>query len=183
MEGWHLCRSAKGTLEAEGVRVELTRLIARLFSRQLPSPVGLPFRSSGCGGRNRTCEGAVNSRLPVPTQAPPQSRVGVVGFEPTISGFRRRRISRLSYTPIKSARRELNPHLRRGIAVRCRYITGAQKNKTCRLVKEHSSRAPGGSRTLVAALRVRSRGLWTTSASYLSVVQWDQRGSNPHSPG
>jgi hypothetical protein len=29
---------------AEGVRVELTRLIARLFSRQLPSPIGLPFR-------------------------------------------------------------------------------------------------------------------------------------------
>jgi hypothetical protein len=30
--------------ESEGVRVELTRLIARLFSRQLPSPIGLPFR-------------------------------------------------------------------------------------------------------------------------------------------
>jgi hypothetical protein len=31
--------------EAEGERVELSRLIARPFSRRLPSPVGLPFRS------------------------------------------------------------------------------------------------------------------------------------------
>jgi hypothetical protein len=31
-------------VRAEGVRVELTRLIARLFSKQLPSPIGLPFR-------------------------------------------------------------------------------------------------------------------------------------------
>ena len=32
---------------AEGVRIELTRLIARLCSKQLPSPIGLPFRRSG----------------------------------------------------------------------------------------------------------------------------------------
>ena len=30
--------------EAEGEGVEPSRLIARLFSRQLPSPIGLPFR-------------------------------------------------------------------------------------------------------------------------------------------
>lgn len=34
-----------------------------------------------CGGRNRTCEGALNRRLPVPTQAPPQKEVKVAGFE------------------------------------------------------------------------------------------------------
>src|SRR5207244_10778827 len=39
---------------AEGEGVEPSRLIARPFSRRLPSPIGLPFRSS-CGGRNRTC--------------------------------------------------------------------------------------------------------------------------------
>ena len=31
---------------AEGEGVEPSRLIARLFSRQLPSPIGLPFRKS-----------------------------------------------------------------------------------------------------------------------------------------
>ncbi len=38
--------------------------------RQLACPSVL---SKGCGGRNRTCVGAVNSRLPVPAQVPPQS--------------------------------------------------------------------------------------------------------------
>ena len=61
----------QGHAEAEGVRVELTRLVARLFSKQLPSPIGLPFPAS-CGGRNRTCVVALNRRPPVPTQAPPQ---------------------------------------------------------------------------------------------------------------
>lgn len=63
----------------------------------------------------------------------------MVGFEPTVSGTRNRRIPRLSYTPMlesaphscarstsKSTRRELNPHFRRGMATGCRYITGAQ---------------------------------------------------------
>ena len=38
--------------------------------RQLACPSVL---SKGCGGRNRTCVGAVNSRLPVPARVPPQS--------------------------------------------------------------------------------------------------------------
>src|SRR4051812_35452773 len=29
-------------------------------------------RAQSCGGRNRTCVGAVNSRLPVPARDPPQ---------------------------------------------------------------------------------------------------------------
>ena len=33
----------------------------------------MTFRFTSCGGRNRTCVGAVNSRLPVPTRVPPQS--------------------------------------------------------------------------------------------------------------
>jgi hypothetical protein len=40
-------------------------------------------------------------------------------------------------------------------------------------------RAPGGTRTHVAALRKRCPCRWTTSAS----TEWDPRGSNPHLPG
>ena len=43
LEGWCLCRSAKGT-KAEGERVGLSRLIARPLSGRLPSPIGLTFR-------------------------------------------------------------------------------------------------------------------------------------------
>ena len=103
LEGRHLCRSAKGTM------------------------------NSSCGGRNRTCVTAVNSRLPVPTRAPPHQavnevglKVGVVGFEPTVSCSRSTRISRLSYTPLKtSTQRESNPHFRPGEAAGCRYNMGA----------------------------------------------------------
>jgi hypothetical protein len=93
-------------------------------------------------------------------------RVGVVGFEPTISCFRSTRISKLSHTPItgrrrllpqrsppaiKSTRRESNPHVRPGEAAGRRYITGALRSN--RLSK--SKRAQGEIRTHVAALRVR----------------------------
>ncbi len=61
----------KAHIKAEGEGVEPSRLIARPASNGVPSPVGLSFRK-GCGGRNRTCVWAVNSRLPVPTRAPPQ---------------------------------------------------------------------------------------------------------------
>jgi hypothetical protein len=58
--------------------------------RQLACP------STSCGVRNRTCDGAVNSRLPVPARAPPQS-VKAAGFEPAISCSRGRRNPRLSH--------------------------------------------------------------------------------------
>ncbi len=48
---------------------------ARPLSRRLPSPVGLPFRYPSCGGRNRTCVWTGNSRLPVPTRAPPHQSI------------------------------------------------------------------------------------------------------------
>ena len=115
--------------------------------------------SASCGGWNRTSVRAVNSRPPVPTRDTARSpadtacqchRVGAVGFEPTISCSRSRRISKLSYTPVacqlfvvrcqlsellttdngqlttqKSTQRESNPHIRHGKAVGCRYIMGA----------------------------------------------------------
>jgi hypothetical protein len=102
------------------------------------------FPSSSCGDRNRTRVVTINSRLPVPAQTPPQCfSVSVVGFEPTFSCARGTRISRLSHTLIiihrewivvdmtdhpreqKSTQRELNPHLRLGETVRCRYVMGA----------------------------------------------------------
>ena len=49
---------------------------ARPLSKRLPSPIGLSFRISSCGGRNRTCAGAVNSRLSVPAQTPPHRSQG-----------------------------------------------------------------------------------------------------------
>ena len=62
LEDQRLRHSAKGT-KAEGEGVEPSRLIARPFSRRLPSPIGLPFRSS-CGGRNRTCNRLLNREPP-----------------------------------------------------------------------------------------------------------------------
>ncbi len=50
----------------------------------------------------------------------------------------------------QSAQRESNPHFRHGKAVGCRYIMGA-----CRVFDCQRSRAPGGTRTRVAALRER----------------------------
>ena len=140
--------------EAEGEGVEPSRLIARLFSKQLPSPIGLPVRiRKSCGGRNRTCEGALNRRLPVPAQAPPQMKSGwqVLNLRSqapracAMPGFatpwrsRRGRIRTADLvlpkhagfqatprTETKSAQRELNPHICPGRAVRYRYIMGAE---------------------------------------------------------
>ena len=79
---------------AEGVRLELTsRDRDHLFSRQAPHPAGcLPFVS--CGGRNRTCVRTVQSRQPVPAQAPPHRlfetrssrQARGEGFEPSPPG-------------------------------------------------------------------------------------------------
>jgi hypothetical protein len=80
--------------EAEGEGVEPPRLIARPFSRRVPSPIGLPFRSVSTEGRNRTSAEAVNSRRPVPALAPsvPMRSVGAAGFEPALSWSQARRI-------------------------------------------------------------------------------------------
>jgi hypothetical protein len=82
-------------------------------------------RAQSCGGRNRTCVGAVNSRLPVPTRDPPHQEVRTAGFEPAISCARGTRNPRLSHVLKMSAQRELNPLFRPGKAAGCRYIMGA----------------------------------------------------------
>src|SRR5437016_14629233 len=103
----------QGHATAEGVRVELTRLIARLFSGQLPSPIGLPFRTQAAvAGIEPAYLSLTGSCL---TVGPHRKIVGAVGFEPTLSCSRSRRISRLSYTPlIKSTQRASNPRFRLG---------------------------------------------------------------------
>lgn len=53
-----------------------SRLIARLFSlaAAIAHWLALPRsnKHESCGGRNRTCDATINSRLPVPAQDPPQ---------------------------------------------------------------------------------------------------------------
>jgi hypothetical protein len=89
-------------------------------------------------------------------QLPLRNRVGAVGFEPTISCFRsRRNCQAFPYADRKSAQRESNPRIRHGKAVGCRYIMGACFVANS-IVKEQ--RAPGRTRTGVAALRVRNLG-------------------------
>lgn len=96
--------------QAEGEGVEPSRLIARPGSGRVPSPIGLSFRVLSSGGRNRTCVPPVNSRVPVPARAPPESfrpTVGMAGFEPAISCSRSGRIPRLSYIPNRLIHRQV----------------------------------------------------------------------------
>ena len=115
-----------GRSPAEGAGVDPSRLIARPFSRRVPSPFGLPFRSQSTGGRNRTCGLLLNREAHGPAHATPVIlAVGAAGLEPAFSWSRTRRIARLSHTPSRSsAQRESNPHFRHGKAVGCRYIMG-----------------------------------------------------------
>ncbi len=82
-------------------------------------------RLLGCGDRNRTCEGAVNSRLPVPAQAPPQSSRRSWIRTNDLLRPRQADGQTVPYAEIKSAQRELNPHFRHGKAAGYRYIMGA----------------------------------------------------------
>ena len=92
---------------------------------------------------------------------PHRNEVGAVGFEPTLSCSRSRRIPRLSYTPlIKSTQRELNPHFRHGKAAGYRYIMGAFELSKLSKIE------------YVAGVHRRE-----------STIKWDQRGSNPHRSG
>src|SRR5688572_13585271 len=72
-------------------------------------------------------------------------------MQKTVEEGIRVRFPRTAYRPLptaylkKSTRRELNPHLRRGIAVRCRYITGAHRRAelskpACAQNSEHRAR-------------------------------------------
>src|SRR5207248_627213 len=73
--------------------------------------------------RNRTCNRLLNREPPYHWATP--QKVRTVGFEPTLSGSRNRRIPRLSYVLSKSTQRESNPHILHGEQGGYRYITGA----------------------------------------------------------
>ena len=108
---------------AEGEGVEPSRLIARPFSGRLPSPIGLPFRRAAAAGIEPAIVSLTGSRLTIRPHR--NSGIRTVGFEPTLSGSRNRRIPRLSYVLNESTQRKLNPHILPGEQAGCRYITGA----------------------------------------------------------
>ena len=151
--------------KAEGEGVEPSRLIARPLSGRLPSPVGLTFRIARLRWQESNLRmTSVNRRLPVPTQAPPQSKSGRRDLNPRSRAPEARGIPGFPTSCIKSAQRELNPHFRHGKADRLPLHHGRVNGvPNCQ-----TTRAPGGTRTHVAALRVRYPRRWTTSA-YLSV--------------
>jgi hypothetical protein len=151
-------RSAKGTVETQRKEREsnpqgsaLARF--RVGCRHRSACPSVLNATHSTGGRNRTCELLLNREAHVPAHAAPVLiiAVGAAGFEPALSWSQARRISRLSHTPKgSSAQRESNPHFRHGMTAGCRYIMGTMPTPNCQRI-----RAPGGTRTHVAALRVR----------------------------
>ena len=167
---------SRGPRQAEGEGVEPSRLIARPSSSRVPSPIGLPFRSiisielrrqesnlrrrRLTAGRSYQHELHRNRRVDRQSGWPDLNRRSPA---PEAGG-----LARLSHIPRlvpTSAQRESNPHVRHGKAVGCRYIMGTITD--AELSKR--PRAPGGTRTHVAALRVRSLRRWTTSADCIGV--------------
>ena len=110
------------------------------------------------------------------TQAPPQCESGWSDLNRRVSCARSRRTTRLSHTLKLKRPAGVEPALPPWQGSRLPLHHGRIES----LVELSKIRAPGGTRTHVAALRVRSPRRWTTSA--LS-IQWDQRDLNPHRPG
>ena len=121
-----------------------------VFDDQIHAAAGTNRLWRSCGGRNRTCVRAVNSRLPVPARDPPHhftppsaesawsdSNRRSPGPEPGgLPSFPTRCVVHRGSTGVdgvdsprelKSAQRELNPHIRHGKAVGYRYIMGADR--------------------------------------------------------
>ena len=140
-------------------------------------------QSSSSGGRNRTCVPPVNSRVPVPARAPPESShrtVGMAGFEPAISCSQGRRIGQAFLHPGSSrsptsAQRESNPHVRHGKAVGCRYIMGTIAVSALSKSREH--------RVGVEPTSPPYEGGVFAAGRPVPPSRWDRRGSNPHRTG
>ena len=108
------------------------------------------------------------NRSAIGVPGPHRNRVGEAGIEPAET-CAQGTWATITLHP-ESTQRESNPHIRHGKAVGCRYIMGAKR--TCRIVKELKEHREGVEPSLppTTGLRpavpgVRSRGLWTTSAS------------------
>ena len=173
LEGWCLCRSAKGT-KAEGERIELSRLIARPRSGRLPSPVGLTFHSEAPVAGLEPAVGQTPRRLnrPIPAtnSGTPDRKVRTAGFEPALSCSRSTRNTRLSYVLFKSAQRELDPRFLHGKQVGFRYIMGALWCAGLSKIKEHRAGLEPASPHYGCGILAAGR----------PVHQWDQRDLNPH---
>ena len=180
MEGWHLCRSVKGTYSGRSEsRTHKAHRSAVFETAAITSWLALPLPAAVTGIE------PVSVRLTgaCPYQhGPHRNRVGAVGFEPTISCFRsRRNCQAFPYADCKSAQRESNPHIRHGKAVGCRYIVGACFVVVSIFKEQSIMRAPGRTRTGVAALRVRSPRRWTTSACLSHLRSLGAEGVEPSS--
>ena len=111
LEGWNLCRSAKGTYcirRKEGESNSQGRE-ARPGSSGVPSPIGLPFRTCRLQQEGSNLHPLLNRQV----------------------DYRYRILDR------KSAQRESNPHFRHGKAAGCRYIMGANQRAELSKTAEH----------------------------------------------
>jgi hypothetical protein len=110
------------------------------------------FSTQSCGGRNRTCVGMINSHLPVPTRAPPQCDF----FYVSRTGGLIRRGGPLACERAPSGSRTRTSALARQQAAATSWVRSCRPG---RVVKDRkTTRAQGGTRTHVSALRVRSPG-------------------------
>ena len=168
-------------IKAEGEGVEPSRLIARLFSKQLPSPIGLPFRirKAAAAGIEPASERLTTARLyqhrtpqsksgwqdlnlrsqapracAMPSFATPwTSRCGrirtAVLVLPKHAGFQTT-LHTEAKAPSGSRTRTSAMARQQAAATSWALLECAELSKT--------SRAPGGTRTHVTALRVRNLG-------------------------
>jgi hypothetical protein len=172
LEGWYLCQSATGTCRRKGRESNPQGREAHQASNGVPSPLGLPFRKAAAAGIE-----PASARL---TAAHPYQHgnhridpVRTAGFEPAISCARSTRNARLSHVLNRERPAGVEPALPAWQAGRLPLHHG----RIWWLPNCQRPRAPGGTRTLVAALQVRYPRRWTTSA-----CQWDRWASNPHRP-
>lgn len=190
MEGWRLCRSAKGT-EAEGEGVEPSRLIARLSVTEAPQdschrPLACPSAEAAATGIEPVSRRLTAARLYQHRLHRNQS-VRVAGFEPAIScGAKQapcfqKTLARLSHTLISKA-----PS---GNRTRASAMARQQATATSWALESWSncqrSMAPGGTRTAVRQDSSPHYGRRVLAALATSALlfQWDQKDSNLHRPG
>ncbi len=127
LEDRRLCRSAKGTSSGRRESRTLKAHRSAVFrTAAVAHRLALPFRAAAAGIEPAIVS-LTGSRLTIGLH---RTKVRTVGFEPTLSGSRNRRIPRLSYVLMKSTQRELNPHVLHGEQAGCRYITGAKWDST-----------------------------------------------------
>ena len=145
---------------AEGEGVEPSRLIARLFSKQLPSPIGLPFHKAAEAGIEPASR-RLTVAFPYQHRTHRIKLVRTAGFEPAISCARGTRNDQAFPRPEKNApsrNRTDTPCM----ASRKAATTSWAQAIANQIVKDRERkaflRAPGRTRTDVAALRKRSLG-------------------------